>query len=325
MVSQKDKNCSFSIASIGECMVELQEISKGVIHQSFGGDTLNTAIYMARLGHFVKARIDYVTAIGCDRFSEKMVAFWEREGVGSSMTLCQKGEKPGLYFIELDENGERHFSYWRGEAAARRTFEYAGSAEILGRLESYDAIYISGISLAILTPLSRERLITRLAQISVSGTTICLDYNYRPHLWGGEAQAREIYEQVLPSCDTVFAGLDELKSIHGVPSLEAGHDYLVNLGVRESIVRNGAEPCSILADGSVITVASKKVEQVVDTTAAGDSFSGAYLLARISGCTVVEATKLAHQMAAYVIAHKGAIAPIEYMPDFSDVLGKTDR
>lgn len=320
MVVQKDKSCSYSIASIGECMVELQETRTGAIHQSFGGDTLNSAIYMARLGHLLNAQVDYVTAIGCDRFSKEMAAFWEQEGIGSSMTLRQEGEKPGLYFIELDENGERHFSYWRGEAAARKAFEYAGSPEILERLERYDAIYLSGISLAILTPVSRERLITRLTQIAPSGTKICLDYNYRPLLWGTATRAREIYEQVLPCCDLVFAGMDELASIHGLSTVEAGCNYLANLGVRELVIRNGPEPCSVLADGHLVTVAPEGVESVIDTTAAGDSFSGAYLLARIAGCTVEEAAKMAHRMAAYVITHRGAIAPAEHMPDFSNVL-----
>lgn len=310
----------FSAALIGECMIELQEIEPGKIQQTFGGDTLNAAIYMTRLGRFFPVRVDYVTALGCDDFSNRMVAFWEREGVGSGLVLRQEGEMPGLYYIQLDVDGERHFSYWRGESAAKKNFEYRDSREVLDRLGDYDAIYLSGISIAILSPVSRNRLFKRLAQLAASGTKIYLDYNYRPHLWKSNDKGRDAYEAILSCCDTVFVGLDELAAIHGIFSKEAGHHFLAQKGVKESVVRSGAEPCSIQAGGEIFEVAAEKVAKVIDTTAAGDSFSAAYILARNSGCSVLKAARIAHRMAAYVIVHKGAIAPIEAMPVFDDIL-----
>lgn len=102
-------------------MIELQEVEPGKTQQTFGGDTLNAAIYMARLSRLFPARVDYVTALGHDIFSDKMVTFWVRQGVG----------------------------------------------------------------------------------------------------------------------------LDELITIHGVTSIAAGHSYLAEKGIKESVIRCGAEPCSI--------------------------------------------------------------------------------
>jgi 2-dehydro-3-deoxygluconokinase len=320
MVVRKETIMSFTTALIGECMIELQEIEPGITQQTFGGDTLNAAIYMARLGRHFPVRVDYVTALGCDSFSERMVAFWEREGVGSGLVLREKGEMPGLYYIQLDKAGERYFSYWRGEAAAKKNFEYQGGQEVLARLREYDAIYLSGVSIAILTPVSRDRLFKRLAQLAGSGTKICLDYNYRPHLWDSKVESRKAYETILPCCDTVFVGVDELVAIHGVSSRAEGHSYLSQKGVKESVIRSGGEPCSIQADGQNFESPAEVVAKVIDTTAAGDSFSAAYFLARNSGCNVPKAARIAHRMAAYVIAHKGAIAPIEAMPVFDDIL-----
>lgn len=311
---------SFAVALIGECMIELQEIEPGITQQTFGGDTLNAAIYMARLGRYFPVRADYVTALGCDSFSDRMVDFWEREGVGSSLVLREKGEMPGLYYIQLDEDGERHFSYWRGESAAKKNFEYQGGQEVLARLGDYDAVYLSGVSLAILTQVSRDRLLNRLARLADTGTRICLDYNYRPHLWKSEGEGRETFEAILPCCDTVFVGLDELVAIHAVSSREAGHNYLAEQGVNESVIRSGGEPCSIQSYGQDFESPAEAVAKVIDTTAAGDSFSAAYFLARNSGCDVPDAARIAHRMAAYVIAHKGAIAPLEAMPVFDDIL-----
>lgn len=311
---------SFTVALIGECMIELQEVEPGITQQTFGGDTLNAAIYMVRLGGYFSVRVDYVTALGCDNFSDRMVDFWELEGVGSRLVLREKDEMPGLYYIQLDEDGERHFSYWRGESAAKKNFEYQGGQEVLDRLGEYDAVYLSGISIAILTSASRERLFKRLAQLAASGTKICLDYNYRPHLWKSNVEGRKAYEAILPYCDTVFVGIDELVAIHAVSSRAAGHNYLAEQGVKESVIRSGCEPCSIEAGGQNFEVAAETVSKVIDTTAAGDSFSAAYILARNSGCDVLKAARIAHRMAAYVIVHKGAIAPVSAMPVFDDIL-----
>jgi 2-dehydro-3-deoxygluconokinase len=72
--------------------------------------------------------------------------------------------------------------------------------------------------------------------------------------------------------------------------------------------------CSIFANGRIQEVAAQLVEDVVDTTAAGDSFSAVYLVARRFNCSSKDAAMMAHRTAAYVICHKGAIAPIEDMP-----------
>ena len=111
------------LALIGECMVELQELGTDLTRQAYGGDTLNTAVYCARLAESLPLQVDYVTALGCDSFSKKMMRFWEKEGVGSGLVQNVAGEQPGLYFIELDESGERVFHYWRNDSAAKKCFE----------------------------------------------------------------------------------------------------------------------------------------------------------------------------------------------------------
>jgi 2-dehydro-3-deoxygluconokinase len=46
------------VACIGECMIELSELGDGRLLRTHGGDTLNTAVYLARLG----IEVDYITA-----------------------------------------------------------------------------------------------------------------------------------------------------------------------------------------------------------------------------------------------------------------------
>jgi len=310
------------IALIGECMIELNEISPGVISQTFGGDTLNTAIYCARLARELPLAIDYVTALGDDTFSDRMVAFWEREGVGSSLVLREPRETPGLYYIELDEAGERIFHYWRSTAAAKKCFEFDDSERIIDALADYDGIYLSGISLAILTPASRERLIDRLVELAAAGTAVYFDCNYRPHLWNSAGEAIAAYGRLYPISEIVFLTTEEADVLLDGAGEEETHRLLREAGAGESVLKDGEKPCSIYWNGSTISVPALTVDRVVDTTAAGDSFSAVYLVARKFGCSPENAATMAHQTAGYVVQHKGAIAPIEEMSVSGlDILG----
>jgi 2-dehydro-3-deoxygluconokinase len=304
----------FSIAMIGECMIELQEKGDGNITLTFGGDTFNTAAYMARLGRDMGRFVHYVSAVGDDPFSQDMAAFWAAQGVDHSLVMRRPGRRPGLYFIKLDPSGERHFYYWRGEAAVRECFECPGSDELLESLGRFSAIYLSGISLAVLRQPSRERLVKRLAELAGQGVSVYFDCNYRPLLWEDVPTTRSYYERLFAISTCVLVTVEEL----AVLGLEASHQAAVThfstLPRLEVVVKDGANPCTIIAKGQHWTVPGVRVEKVVDTTAAGDSFSATYLLGRALGLEPEEAAKRAHQVAAAVVLHRGAIIPPEATP-----------
>lgn len=295
-------------------MIELQETGPGQTKQTFGGDTLNTAIYSSRLSDSLPLQVDYVTAVGTDNFSSRMIDFWEKEGVGSNLVLRQDGELPGLYYIELDEKGERIFHYWRNAAAAKKCFEYTRSPGILDLLDNYDGVYLSGISLAIYTEKSRSILINRLKELASLGVAIYFDCNFRPHLWPSTEMAVKVYKELYPISETVFLTTEEAADLFATSDLNQVHHELESLGAKESVIKNGDKPCSIYSLGETHIVPAEKGVEVVDTTAAGDSFSGVYLVAKKFGCPARQAAEMAHKAAAYVVHHKGAIAPKELMP-----------
>lgn len=303
------------VAAIGECMVELQERPDGGITQSFGGDTFNTAAYMARLGEGLGAFVDYVSALGDDPFSDAMAAFWGAQGVSDRLVLRRPGRRPGLYFIKTDAAGERRFYYWRGEAAVREAFETDGSDAILAALAGYSNIYLSGISLAVLKPQSRARLLTRLAELASNGVTIDFDCNYRPLLWENVETTRAVYEEIIAFASRVMVTVEELEVLGIEPTPQAGAAHFVAIPHLETVIKDGANPCTLIHDGKVETVQATAVDKVVDTTAAGDSFSAAYLLGRSLGLAPTEAARRAHVVAGAVVQHRGAIIPKDATPD----------
>jgi 2-dehydro-3-deoxygluconokinase len=109
---------SKKIAVIGECMIELSQ--KGAeVSRGFGGDTLNTSVYIARQVAPEALTVNYVTALGTDSFSQQMLEAWQSEHVDTSLIQRMENRLPGLYYIETDSTGERTFYYWRNEAAAK--------------------------------------------------------------------------------------------------------------------------------------------------------------------------------------------------------------
>lgn len=294
------------IALIGECMIELQHRADGSLHQSFGGDTLNTAVYLRReLGG--SSTVDYVTALGDDSFSDAMCAHWADEGLGLGMVQRLPGRLPGLYCIQTDARGERKFLYWRNEAAVRDCFTTPAAEPILAALPGYDVVYLSGITLAVLGEVGRERLLQVLVQARQRGAKVVFDNNYRPRLWASLDAARAAYHQVMAHVDIALLTEDDERALFGYADSE--QVFAAYPALEEVVLKRGAEACLIRAGSERFSVPALVVENVVDTTAAGDSFSAAYLAARLKGGTPEQAAAAGHRLASQVIQVPGALIP----------------
>ncbi|MCF5611554.1 sugar kinase [Pseudomonas syringae] len=301
------------VALIGECMIELQQHADGSLRQSFGGDTLNTAVYLSRLlGD--RAQVDYVTALGDDSFSDAMCRAWADEGIGLGKVQRLPGRLPGLYCIQTDANGERRFLYWRNEAAVRDCFMTPAAEPILSALASYDVLYFSGITLAVLGEQGRARLLETLGRARARGVKVAFDNNYRPRLWASVEQARDAYQAFLPHVDLALLTEDDEQALYGYADSEQLLKAYRQRGIGEVVVKRGAQSCLIEAGGERFEIAPQKVEHIVDTTAAGDSFSAAYLAARLRGEHPRQAAEAGHRLAAVVIQHPGALVPKSVMP-----------
>lgn len=297
------------LALIGECMVELAEVGGGRFARAFGGDTLNTALYMARLG----VDVSYVTALGNDPLSDSMIAAWRAEGVRTDEVMCLSGRMPGLYMIERDARGERSFLYWRDRAPAREFFDRADEAT-LERLSQFDWLCFSGISLSLYGDNGRARLAELLAATRRRGGRIAFDGNFRPRGWPDADSARRAFGQILPYVDLALPTLEDEQALFGDADADACAARLHRAGVQEIVVKQGARGCIVFAGTDRTEVAPDRRIDPVDTTAAGDSFNAAYLAARIAGAAPPEAARAGHRLAGVVISHPGAIIPREAMP-----------
>ena len=305
------------VVSFGECMLELQGEAFGTMRQTYGGDTLNTAVYLARCGRAKGLKVDYATALGDDPLSAGLLQRWAAEGLGTGLVRRLPGRLPGLYLIEVDERGERCFSYWRDRAAARSYFDTpAGATPLEQQADSLDALYFSGISLAILPEAARLRLLAVAERVRERGGLVAFDNNYRPRLWPDVAAARNAFAAATAVATLALMTLDDEQALWGEPDAALQLQHTLALAAPEVVVKRGAQPTLVrTADRALHEVPTEPVPQVVDTTAAGDSFAGAYLAARLGGGTAAQAAAAGNRLAARVVQHRGAVLPEAAMAD----------
>jgi 2-dehydro-3-deoxygluconokinase len=296
-------------------MIELAEAGGGLLRRGWGGDTLNTAVYLARLG----VAVDYVTALGDDPLSEEMIAAWAAEGVGTGRVVRVPGRLPGLYLITTDAAGQRRFDYWRDNAPARQLLDLPETGALVASLAGYDLVYVSGISLALYGEAGRARLLAALDGTRAAGGRVAFDTNYRARLWPDRELARAAYRAALQRADIVLASTEDLDQLYGRGGLAE-----LPTAAGEVVLKLAEPGVRILSCGEQLTVPAPPVANVVDTTAAGDSFAAAYLAARLAGADVETAARCGHRLAGAVVQHRGAIIPRAAMPAGSRVPHSTD-
>jgi 2-dehydro-3-deoxygluconokinase len=299
-------------ASIGECMIEISILPDGSALKSFGGDTLNTAVYLSRLG----MPVEYVTALGQDLYSDQMLDAWQAEGVGIELVTRLANRVPGLYMINTDDAGERSFHYWRDQAPAREVFDGKKGADLAERMAGFDALYFSGITLSILSAEGREKLHGAAVSVRKSGGHVIFDGNYRPRGWPDADSALQVFEDSLPAISLALPTLDDEQSLREDSDLraEAVADLYLEAGVDEVVVKQGAAGAFFASHDTRGLVPVPEQISPVDTTAAGDSFNAGYIQARLSGKDPVDAAAKGHRLASAVIASRGAIIPLSSMP-----------
>lgn len=288
--------------SVGECMIELSGGEARQYRMGFAGDTLNS-IWYARARLPADWTTDYVTALGDDAYSAEIRAFLVENSIGTEHIQTIPGRRPGLYMIR-QEGGDRHFTYWRDTSAARLLAEEP--AALTKAFAGADLVYFSGITLAILLPRARGRLLKAIVAARNAGSLIAFDPNARPALWKSVPVMGAVHTVAASLSDIVLPTFPDEKATFGDADPAATAARYLELGVQEVVVKDGGGPAH-LGFGDRREVIPALSGEVVDATGAGDSFNGAYLAARLTGAEPVEAARAAHRIASVVIGHRGAL------------------
>ncbi len=291
---------------IGECMLELtRDADRWQL--GYAGDAFNTALYLSRLG----VPTAFMTALGADAFSQELRAEWQADGLDTSMVLTDASRLPGLYAVRNDADGERHFYYWRDRSAARQLFSLSGIEAAVTRARAARQLYLTGITLSVFGHADRAQLNGIAAAVRAGGGQVVFDPNYRPSGWNMAEEARAAIRALAPFVSLAMPTFADEATLFGDASPTVTAARWHGWGAEQVIVKLGAEGCLVSDAGGIEAVPAVKVDQVIDTTAAGDAFNAGFLAARGAGQDPVQAARAANRLAALVIQHRGAILPRE--------------
>ncbi|MDO9588542.1 MAG: sugar kinase [Brevundimonas sp.] len=297
------------IVCFGECMLELSRRSDGTPRLAFGGDTLNTALYLARLGDDVA----YATALGVDPWSDELRAAWAEEGLDNGLVLTDPDRVPGLYAIRTDDGGERTFTYWREHSAARNFFRLDGAANAVAAMRKADLFYLSGVTLSLFDDADRA-VIRRIARaVRQGGGRVAFDPNYRPRNWPSPTAARQAILAFAPLVDIALPTFEDERALMGDCSPSDTAARWRRAGAAVVAVKQGPDGALIAVDEGQSQVPTR-ASRPIDTTGAGDSFNAGFLGSWLDGASAMDAAKAGHRLAGVVIGQRGAIVPRTLMP-----------
>jgi 2-dehydro-3-deoxygluconokinase len=174
-----------------------------------------------------------------------------------------------------------------------------------------DIVYLSGITMAILPESSAEVLLGGLRSALKPGAIVAFDPNIRPRLWANETRMKDIITRSAAIADLVLPSFeDEQTTFDDKTPLDTANRYHT-LGVRQVIVKNAMNDTLFSEDEFSEFYPVAKVEGIIDTTAAGDSFNGAYFAEYMESGDIAKSISLAQKCAGMVICKKGALIPFE--------------
>ncbi len=251
-----------------------------------GGKGANQAVAVARLG----ADVALIGKIGDDLFGAQYRAILKKEGVRSVAVKTVAGVPTGIAVIEVNGAGENHILIIPGaNGRVDRKFIDSTRTELLRR-----DIFLLQLEIPIPTVLHAVKLLKR------HGKTVILD----------PAPARRIPDELIAMVDYITPNETELEILAGQRTKSSGGmrraaEALLAKGAGTVIAKAGSRGAFIVAKDRFLHVPAYEV-QVVDTTAAGDSFNAGFAVALAKEKSVEECVAFANAVAAVSVTAMGA-------------------
>lgn len=272
-----------------DTLSEIRKYTSGMkIHRSTGGSAGNTVCALAALG----ANPGFIGKVGQDETGAFFGDTLRQRGVNALLATCDLPSGIASTFISTD--GERTFGTYLGAAATLR-------AEDLSRkmFAGYNYLYIEGYLL------QDHDLMLRAVQLAKEeGLQVCLDmasYNVV------EAE-RDFFDQLIVKyVDIVFANESEALAYTGKTPHEALEEIASKCSI--AVVKTGKEGSLVKKGTEVIQLLSCLVDNVLDTTGAGDFYAAGFMYGLTCGYSLEKCVQISTILATAVIQEVGTTLP----------------
>ena len=303
------KNITKNSIFAGECMIEVSGNTDNLdkkqikMNLNFGGDTFNAAVYFSRL---TKKQFNtfYFTGLGQDHLSEMMVKRFKNENLKTDLIQIIKDKYPGLYSIQTDKKGNRSFSYWRNDSAAKKMIERCNLDEIDKFISNSELFYYTGISLGILKQKDQNILI----DLSKKSKLTAFDFNYRNSFHGNKIKSQSLFKKSNLSSNINFISFDDIIEIFGKSD---PIEFITTFKRKDNIIILKHFEKIFYSEFNKIGSINIPIIKAIDTTAAGDSFNGSFLAYHLikENLSIEDKILMSHNITKNVLKYRGAIIP----------------
>ena len=302
----------YDITVFGEILIDftsqgVNEDGQMLYARNPGGAPANVAVAAGRLG----AHTAFLGKAGNDMHGKFLKSVLEQEKVDTSGLILDDQYFTTLAFVEVNENGERIFSFARKPGADTQIQKEEIEIDVLDKT----SIFHVG-SLSLTAQPARDTTLYAVKRARKKGSIISYDPNYRASLWPDEKTARQQMRSLIPYVDLMKISDEETELLTDEKEVEKAAETLYRQGVKIVAVTLGHKGAYIYGKDGGCVVPGFEATQIGDTNGAGDSFWGGFLYQIIvSGKRLEELTKddlakfarFGNAVASLCVEKKGAI------------------
>ena len=319
----------YDVTALGEILIDFtfagkNTEGKNTYEENIGGAPANVAAAIAKCG----GKSAFIGMTGNDSFGKDCENCLKALNVETKGMRITNSQHTTLAFVRLDDNGERHFSFCRNPGADTQLSIEDLDYELLN-----DSKILHIGSLSLTNEPVKSATLQAIKTVKESGGLISYDPNWRENLWKGRPDALEVLKSLFSYADIVKISDEEMKLLFGDDDLEKAANQIHDKGAKLVLITlgpNGVYYSAILEEGKSSGTVGVKSVKVVDTTGAGDSFTGGllYRLTRratpfaISKAELEEDLQFANAVASICVTKRGAIPALPSLEEIKIFLQK---
>lgn len=268
----------YDIVALGELLIDftpcgMSDQGMKLLEMNPGGAVANVLCAASRLGHSTA----FIGKVGNDIHGRYLEGKLREYGIDPSGLIYTDAAHTTLAFVDIDECGERSFSFMRQPGADTLLDMSELDRELLS---SARVVHVGSLSMT--AEPSRSATIEAVKLAKAAGAVVTYDPNYRQPLWSDVAEAVVQMRSLIPYADMIKLSDNETALLTGEKAPEQAIERLLSAGVKCVVVTAGENGCFVGVDGGIVHVSSF-AQRAVDTTGAGDAFWGGFLAAYLSG------------------------------------------
>lgn len=289
----------------------LGSLPMDTIRMSFGGDALNQAVILSKLGK----KVQLITKVGDDEAGKRVLNFMEKNDISLKSVSLGKEMSTGINIVLIDENGNRHFLTNPNSSLRKLALaDIEKNIDNTARIISFAGMFISPL----LTIPAMKNLFSKVK--CQKDRLLVVDMT--------KAKNKETLEDIrelLPYIDYIFPNEEEIALLTGEKNPIINAKLLVKYGVKNAIIKCGEKGCIIANEFGVQKISAVENIRCIDSTGAGDSFVAGFIWALLQGLSVDECAKTGCAIASCIVEEYGATTGVQSIGKVNQRLDKISK